>query len=190
MAVGRATNLFPIPNNPEFEYVCTAAGAVSVVVLVLESVIVVSNAELVVSVTVALSLLLVVTPSVKNEAGEGAAGAAATVTPVCTASADGIELRPGKMAPDAVVRIKAWPSGMGILTAVVAADSETAGAAATVTPVWTACAAGMEERPGVMAPIMVVMMNAAPSGTGCEPVAMGMDMLMSDDARPAPHWLT
>ena len=97
LIVGKATHRFPIPNSPAFEYVCTAADAVSVVVLVLDNVIVVP-------------LLLGGTTAAPTAE---VAGTAATVTPVCTASAAGIEDRPGVIAPDAVVMMEAWPFGTG-----------------------------------------------------------------------------
>jgi len=51
--------------------------------------------------------------------GLGAAAAAATVTPVCTASAAGIDERPGLRAPTAVVMTGALPRGVFPPTSII-----------------------------------------------------------------------
>ena len=128
-----------------------------------------------------------------------------------TAWSVGIEEKPGEMAPLAVVMIEACPLGIGMGIVMLGASeasekaaAETAvvvlslkneageaggdaAAAATVTPVWSASVAGIEEKPGTIAPSWVVMMGQRPLGTGCEPVGMGIDMVSLGGARPAPH---
>ncbi len=125
----------PIPNKPELLYVCTAGAAVAVVVLVLDSVIVVSDAAPAAAAVTPGGGALGRDVSIGAPGAGGyaapyppAAGAAATVTPVCTASAAGMEDRPGVIAPETVVMMEAAPSGTGWeVTDAAAAAAETAG---------------------------------------------------------------
>lgn len=70
---------------------------------------------------------------------------------------------------------------------------------ATVTPVCTAWAAGMEERPGIKAPAAVVAMGALPRGSLPEPPAAAAAAYIQDGGLPEPqkqpggafiHWVT